>query len=64
MTYSVKQKLAKELNLHLLVNNLFDTNYVNNAWVYSYVYGGERFAMDGYFPQAGIHFLAGIDIKF
>jgi len=64
MTYQVKQKLAKELNLHLLVNNLFDTQYVNNAWVYSYVYGGERFAMDGYFPQAGIHFLAGIDIKF
>jgi len=64
MTYQVKQKLAKELKLHLLVNNLFDTQYVNNAWVYSYVYGGERFAMDGYFPQAGIHFLAGIDIKF
>lgn len=64
LTYSVPQKLAKEMNLHLLVNNLFDTQYENNAWVYSYVYGGERFAMDGYFPQAGINFLAGIDIKF
>jgi iron complex outermembrane receptor protein len=64
MTYRVPQKLAKELNLHLMVNNLFDTKYENNAWVYSYVLGGERFAMDGYFPQAGINFLAGIDIKF
>ena len=64
MTYRVQQKLAKELNLHLLVNNLFDTQYENNAWVYSYIYGGQRYAMDGYFPQAGIHFLAGIDIKF
>ena len=64
MTYRVSQKFAKELNLHLMVNNLFDTEYENNAWVYSYVLGGERYAMDGYFPQAGIHFMAGIDIKF
>ena len=64
LTYHVKQKLAKEMNLHLLVNNLFDTHYENNAWVYSYIYGGQRFAMDGYFPQAGINFLAGIEFKF
>jgi iron complex outermembrane receptor protein len=64
LTYSVPQKFAKEFNLRLMVNNLFNTEYENNAWVYSYMYEGQRFAMDGYFPQAGIHFLAGIDIKF
>ncbi len=64
LTYRVHQKFAKELNLHLMVNNLFDTEYENNAWVYSYVLGGERYAMDGYFPQAGINFMAGLDIKF
>ena len=64
LVYHVPQKFAKELNLHFMVNNLFDTKYENNAWVYSYVYGGERFAMDGYFPQAGINFMAGLDIKF
>ena len=64
MTYRVSPKFVKELNLHLMVNNVFNTEYENNAWVYSYVLGGERFAMDGYFPQAGIHFLAGIDVKF
>jgi len=63
-TYRVPQKFAKEFNLHLMVNNLFDTKYENNAWVYSYVYGGERFGMDGYFPQAGINFMAGLDIRF
>ncbi|HAQ21495.1 MAG TPA: TonB-dependent receptor [Prolixibacteraceae bacterium] len=63
-TYSVNQKFAKELNLHLMVNNLFDTKYESNAWVYSYVLEGERYAMDGYFPQAGINFMAGLDIKF
>lgn len=68
MTYSVSQKFAKEFKLRLMFNNLFDTRYENNAWVYSYMYddgsGRQRYAMDGYFPQAGIHFLAGIDIKF
>ncbi len=63
-TYRIPQKITKELNLHLMVNNLFDVEYENNAWVYSYVLGGQRYAMDGYFPQAGIHFMAGIDIKF
>jgi iron complex outermembrane recepter protein len=64
-TYSVPQKFAKELNLHLMVNNLFDTKYESNAWVYSYIYeNGKRFAMDGYFPQAGINVMAGLNIKF
>jgi iron complex outermembrane recepter protein len=63
-TYKVSQKFAKEMNLHLMVNNLFDTKYENNAWIYSYFYESKRFAMDGYFPQAGINFLAGLDIKF
>ena len=63
-TYKVPQKFAKEFNLHMMVNNLFDTKYENNAWVYSYVLGGERFAMDGYFPQAGTNFMAGLDIMF
>ena len=63
-TYRVSQKFAREFNLHLMVNNLFDVEYENNAWVYSYVYEGKRFAMDGYFPQAGINFMAGLDIKF
>lgn len=63
-TYRVSQKFAREFNLHLIVNNLFDVEYENNAWVYSYVYEGKRFAMDGYFPQAGINFMAGLDIKF
>ena len=62
--YSIKGKIFKEAKLHLMVNNLFDVAYESNAWVYSYYTGGERYKMDGYFPQAGIHFFAGIDFKF
>ncbi len=53
-----------EIQLHLMVNNLFNAMYESNAWVYSYILGGERYEMDGYFPQAGTHFMFGIDFKF
>ncbi|MGV8096039.1 MAG: TonB-dependent receptor [Mangrovibacterium sp.] len=62
--YQLKNVLFDEVKLHLLVNNLFNEEYESNAWIYSYIYGGERYKMDGYFPQAGINFLAGITIRF
>ncbi len=64
MDYTIKGNLFKEIKLHLMVNNLFDTEYESNAWVYSYYTGGSRYKMDGYYPQAEIHFIAGIDFKF
>ncbi|WP_163708602.1 TonB-dependent receptor [Mangrovibacterium lignilyticum] len=62
--YTIKGNFFKAIKLHLMVNNLFDTEYESNAWVYSYYTGGTRYKMDGYFPQAGINFFAGIDFKF
>lgn len=62
--YSMKGKLFDEVKLHLMVNNLFDAEYESNAWVYSYILGGDRYKMDGYFPQAGTHFLVGVDFRF
>ena len=62
--YTIRQKLVKEMKLNLLVNNLFNAEYESNAWVYSYLLGGERFKQDGYFPQAGIHFFLGLNVKF
>ena len=64
LDYSLKNKLFDEIKIHMMVNNLFDVEYESNAWVYSYQTGGERYKMDGYFPQAGTHFFAGIDFKF
>ncbi len=62
--YTIRQKLVKEMKLNLLVNNVFNAEYESNAWVYSYLLGGERFTQDGYFPQAGIHFFVGLNVKF
>jgi iron complex outermembrane receptor protein len=38
--------------------------YETNAWVYRYVSGEEPGVVDGYFPQAGIHFMGGISLNF
>jgi iron complex outermembrane receptor protein len=62
--YGFKTKLFNEVALHLMVNNIFNEEYESNAWVYSYILGGERYKMDGYFPQAGRHFMVGLDLKF
>ena len=64
ISYSVKPSFIDEIKFNLLVNNLFNEEYETNAWVYSYIYDGQRWAMDGYFPQAGTNFLLGIDIRF
>ncbi|MGF7139555.1 TonB-dependent receptor [Roseimarinus sediminis] len=64
ITYSLFPQKIKEIQFTLLINNLLNAEYETNAWVYSYILGGERYEMDGYFPQAGINFLAGINIRF
>ena len=63
-SYEFKPKFAESLRFNVLVNNMFNAEYESNAWVYSYIVGGERFAMDGYFPQAGTNFLAGVTVRF
>ena len=62
--YTIKQKMVKEMKLKILVNNLLNAEYESNAWVYSYLMGGERFKMDGYSPQAGINFFVALNVKF
>ena len=62
--YTMRQKLFKELKFKLLINNVLDSQYESNAWVYSYLYGGNRNKMDGYFPQAGSNFIFSVSIGF
>ncbi|MDD2381067.1 MAG: TonB-dependent receptor, partial [Mariniphaga sp.] len=62
--YSFKTSFLKEVVLQIMVNNIFNEDYESNAWVYSYIYNNQRYKMDGYFPQAGRHFMAGINLRF
>ena len=64
INFSFNPKFVKEIGFNLKVNNIFNEEYETNAWVYRYYYEGEHYVMDGYFPQAGINFLAGINVSF
>ena len=53
-----------------LVNNLFDLEYESNGYFYTYdddwsnLGSVKTIEGVGYFPQAGINFLAGLTLKF
>jgi len=63
INYTVSTGFIREIEFSLLVNNIFSTEYVTNAWVYRYFAGGEHAQMAGYFPQATVNFLAGVSVK-
>ena len=63
LSYTLKPGWVKELGFYIKLNNVFNEEYETNAWVYRYFYEGEHITLDGYFPQAGRNFLAGISIK-
>ena len=63
LSWSLKPRFTQGIILSVNVNNLTDTRYESNAWVYRYYYEGSYGKLDGYFPQAGINFNAGVVIK-
>ncbi len=64
LSYNMETTWLKKANVYVQVNNLFDEEYITNAWIYPFYYGGEINYLDGYYPQAGINFMAGINLKF
>lgn len=79
ITYSLKTKTIKEINLSAWVRNLFNEQYVSNAWNYRFqssggsygdIYevaeeeGTKRYSLTGLFPQAGTNFFLGLTLKF
>lgn len=69
MSYNVPVKGIRGIGLTVLVNNLFNEQYISNAWTYSYYQGSsssdlQRYNDFGYFPQAGTNFLASVTVKF
>jgi len=54
----------KEISVQLMVANLFNEKYETNAWVYRYYLEGSEDRMDGFYPQAGRHLMAGVRLRF
>ncbi len=55
---------CKDFAIKVGVYNLFDKKYVSNGYTYGYVYGNKLIQENFYFPQAGINWLGGIDLRF
>lgn len=64
LAYTFRTRAAKSVRLGLLVSNLFNTEYESNGYGYSYMYDGKRTDMSYYFPQAPLHVLANVTVKF
>ena len=78
LSYTVKTKLFKEIVISSWVRNLFNQNYISNAWVYRFNTAGDPTTYDPYansegsnsynqigaFNQAGINFFVGLKLKF
>ncbi len=69
--YQIKHfPLFKEVVVNALVNNIFDVKYASNGYFYTYNddYSNpgtiKTIEGAGYYPQAGINFLAGVTLKF
>jgi iron complex outermembrane recepter protein len=63
IAYKIKSNLFNEIELTASVNNLFNADYISNAWVYkAWTNEGLVTLEDGFFPQATRYFLAGLRI--
>lgn len=64
ISYTFHPKFMQNLGIFFQINNIFNTKYESNAWIYSYYTENVKYSDAGYYPQAGINFLGGIRIKF
>ncbi len=64
LSADISGKILKDAAIQLSLNNLFNEKYASNGWVYRYIYNDEPGLEDGYFPQAGFHWMLQLRIGF
>ncbi|MBC3784809.1 TonB-dependent receptor [Spirosoma utsteinense] len=62
--YAIKPRFAQEITFTLLFNNVLNELYESNGYTYAYISEGKVTADNGYYPQAGRNFLAGVRLRF
>jgi iron complex outermembrane receptor protein len=64
-SYLFENDLLSALEIGLMINNVLNVDYITNAWIYKGYVGSDDLSVisDGYFPQAGIHFLVSLRLK-
>ena len=66
LRYTLQPPFMKELEVALLVNNLFNRKYEANGYTFSESYSGDatRYDYNYYYPQATRNFLLSVGLKF
>lgn len=64
LIYTIKPKFAQEIAFTILFNNVLNELYESNGYTYAYISEGRVTADNGYYPQAGRNFLAGVRVRF
>ncbi|TDG37578.1 TonB-dependent receptor [Pedobacter changchengzhani] len=64
LAYDLKFNGVKNINIALLVNNVFNKKYESNGYTYGYFGGGALTTENFYFPQAGTNFMLNLNLKF
>ncbi len=64
VNYVLTTTWAKEIRIGMQVRNLLNEAYEPNGYTFSYLFGGETFTENYYYPQAGRHFMAQFSLSF
>jgi iron complex outermembrane recepter protein len=63
INYTIQNVVFKEIQLGILVNNVFNYRYENNGYTWGFIFDNARQQENFYFPQAGRNFLGRIVFK-
>jgi iron complex outermembrane recepter protein len=63
LQYQIPYKKLKNLQLGLFIYNIYNHQYQNNGYTYSYLYENEVYTENFYYPQAGRNFILTINLK-
>ena len=61
--YDWNPSFLGKVKLNGIIYNLLDTKYSSNGYTYSY-YAGEVITENFLYPQAGLHFMLGVNVEF
>jgi iron complex outermembrane receptor protein len=64
LAYTVRTRKAQSVRLGVTIYNLLNSLYCSNGYGYSYMWDEKRYDEAYYFPQAPLHALANITVKF
>ncbi len=53
----------REIELAAVLNNVWGATYVNNGYTYGYLYGGQSYYQNYFYPQARQNFLASVNLR-